>query len=83
MLCKYLVDKQMDKNENAPLKKISPHCGQESVMLIFSFHLILKDLDLCHFYVDIAAKYILRSIPINIYIYVSTAKTLLLLNYVK
>ena len=58
ILCKYLVDKQMDKNENAPLKKISPHCGQESVMLIFSFHLILKDLHLCHFYVDIAAKYV-------------------------
>ena len=39
MLYKYLVEKLMDKNENAPLKSISPHCGQEPVMLIFSFHL--------------------------------------------
>ena len=50
----------MDKNENAPLQKISPHCGQEPVMLMFSFQLILKDFHLRHFYVDIAAKYLDR-----------------------
>ena len=50
------------------LKKISPHCLQEPVMMISSFHLILEDLHLRHFYVEIAAKYLDRFPLISTYL---------------